>query len=33
VLLATSGDPVLFEKAAYTLAGIEADQPVLACTW
>jgi glutamate racemase len=33
VLLATSGDPGLFEKVAYTLAGIEADQPVLACTW
>ncbi|MGH8913305.1 MAG: glutamate racemase [Acidimicrobiia bacterium] len=31
--LATSGDPIEFEKAARELAGIEADLPVLACTW
>jgi glutamate racemase len=33
VLLATSGNTALFEKMAYALAGIEADGPVLACTW
>jgi glutamate racemase len=33
VLLATSGDPGVFEEVAYTLTGIETDQPVLACTW
>jgi glutamate racemase len=31
--LATSGDPARLERVAYDLAGIEADQPVLACTW
>jgi glutamate racemase len=31
--LATSGDPERFERVAYDLAGIESDQPVLACTW
>jgi hypothetical protein len=33
MLLATSGDPVRFEQLAYDLAGIETDQPVLACIW
>jgi hypothetical protein len=33
LVLATSGDPTAFERVAYDLAGIEADQPVLACTW
>ncbi|HSJ82521.1 MAG TPA: glutamate racemase [Acidimicrobiia bacterium] len=33
VLLATSGNTALFEKMAYALAGIEADEPVLACIW
>jgi glutamate racemase len=33
LLLATSGDPVRFEQLAYDLAGIETDQPVLACSW
>jgi len=33
LLLATSGDPVRFEHLARELAGIETDQPVLACTW
>lgn len=31
--LATSGDPARLERVAYDLAGIEADEPVLACTW
>jgi glutamate racemase len=31
--MATSGDPQRFERVAYDLAGIESDQPVLACTW
>ena len=31
--LATSGEPARLERVAYDLAGIEADQPVLACTW
>ncbi|HEX6145491.1 MAG TPA: glutamate racemase [Acidimicrobiia bacterium] len=31
--LATSGDPAQLERVAYELAGIEADLPVLACTW
>jgi glutamate racemase len=33
LLLATSGDPARFEQVAYDLAGIETEQPVLACTW
>lgn len=31
--LATSGEPAQLERVAYELAGIEADLPVLACTW
>jgi glutamate racemase len=31
--LATSGDPDRLARVAYDLAGIEADEPVLACTW
>jgi glutamate racemase len=31
--MATSGDPERFERVAYDLAGIESDQPVLACIW
>jgi hypothetical protein len=33
LLLATSGDPARLERVAYELAGIETDEPVLACTW
>ena len=33
LLLATSGDPARFEGVARRMAGLEADQPVLACTW
>ncbi|HSO49944.1 MAG TPA: hypothetical protein VLS86_05315, partial [Acidimicrobiia bacterium] len=33
LLLATSGDPARLEQLAYDLAGIETDQPVLACNW
>ena len=33
LLLATSGEPARLERVAYQLAGIEVDQPVLACTW
>jgi glutamate racemase len=33
IQLATSGDPVRFQKLALELAGIEAEQPVLAWTW
>lgn len=31
--LATSGDPEQFEGIARRVAGLEADEPVLACTW
>ncbi|MGH8873234.1 MAG: glutamate racemase [Acidimicrobiia bacterium] len=33
LVLATSGDPARFRQVAHDLAGIETDQPVLACTW
>lgn len=33
LVLATSGDPALFSRVAKDLAGIETDQPVLACSW
>lgn len=33
LVLATSGDPIRFEQLARDLAGIETEQPVLACTW
>lgn len=33
LVLATSGDPALFSQVARDLAGIEADRPVLACSW
>jgi glutamate racemase len=33
LVLATSGDPARFEQRARDLAGIETDEPVLACTW
>jgi glutamate racemase len=31
--LATSGDPERFHRVAHALAGIDALEPVLACTW
>ena len=31
--LATSGDPERFRRVAHALAGIEAVEPVLACSW
>lgn len=31
--LATSGEPARLERVAFDLAGIDSDQPVLACTW
>ncbi len=33
LVLATSGDPTRFELLARDLAGIETEEPVLACTW
>jgi glutamate racemase len=33
LLMATSGNPLRLERVAKDLAGIETNQPVLACTW